>query len=166
MKAHVVLCLPLLKRTWSDSTVTLPLQNQRGRSRTVYGAVGGDRLRVRWIYAVTNRTNQTDTVNFLREIIFHSGVPARRLAIVLDNHSARTVARFAASCNLRLIFTPPYSCSLNICEHVWSAFKRAWARRLATVTRQLTAREMELLVMQTNDRIGANLTPRILSCTD
>ena len=50
---------PLLKKTWTNGKIKLPLQGTRGCNRTILGAVGGDLKRgiLQWIYAIAQKTD-------------------------------------------------------------------------------------------------------------
>ena len=65
---------PLLNKTWTDNRITLPYQSQRGHSRTIYGAVGGTAADLRWLFSIAHSTNQYNTENFLKQLIFNSGL--------------------------------------------------------------------------------------------
>ena len=58
---------PKLNKSFTDGSTKVPIQTQRGRSRTVLGAVGGNFAQglVHWDYAVADSTNTQDVFNFL-----------------------------------------------------------------------------------------------------
>ena len=71
----------LRKKTWTNDNVgmingqlsrlTLPLQSRRGKSRTIFGAIGANVGRVRnqlqcmFVYKITGKTNSIETRDFI-----------------------------------------------------------------------------------------------------
>ena len=52
----------------------------------------------------------------------------------MDNHSAHKSKKTRAyldDLGIAHRFQPPYSCTLNPCEHWWSVIKNSWAKNLS-----------------------------------
>ena len=58
------------KRTWTSEAnpITVPLQNSRGRSRTIIGAVGVVDEQVHFYYNIADTTNTVSVVEFFEKM--------------------------------------------------------------------------------------------------
>ena len=68
-ETSLALWSPILRKTWSDGRIKLPLQTHRGENRTILGAVGGDpaRNKVRFIHQVSRATNNDTVAEYMRD---------------------------------------------------------------------------------------------------
>jgi len=113
-------------KTWTADKrpITLPLQAKRGSSKTVIGAIGGDPFRFLWI--VTNRTNQFTVLEFLRYFVSQNQNRLSDTVMYTDNcgsHKARLVQAFLRESNVTMEFMPAYSSTLSPIERTWGVFK-------------------------------------------
>jgi len=72
------------------------------------------------------RSKIADVCGFLDEVRARNG--DRPVVIVLDNfssHRSLDTISYAESLNIRLVFLPPYSPSLNPIEFIWKTLKRS-----------------------------------------
>ena len=92
---------------------------------TVIGAISKDRGLIH--YTVIVGSNNTDTIaKFLYEL--RAKCSQRKTVVVLDNltvHKASKVSAIYTS-EFKEMFLPPYSCTLNPIERLWSLVKTEW----------------------------------------
>ena len=124
------------QRTWTSKQepLTVPYQDNRGRGRTLIGAIGGDPFHC--IYTVADKTNTECVLAFLNHFITKVRHPLNKIDIYTDNHSAhhsKKVTARLAELGLRMKFIPPYSSTLNPIEHWWSLCKREWRKWMSKV---------------------------------
>ena len=112
-------------RCWLSRDMTVTLSERRGQSMTVIGAISKDRGLVH--YAVIVGSNNADTfAKFLYEL--RAKCSERKTVVVLDNltvHKASKVSAIYTS-EFNEMFLPPYSCTLNPIERLWSLVKTEW----------------------------------------
>ena len=126
------------RKSWTDKIypVTLPYQNNRSKSRTILGAVGGDKHGIQFHYLVADRTNKESVIAFLTKLISETHFDASRLIVVTDNHSShrsKLVKKWLSDNNVTMIYLPVYSSVLSPVERVWSVFKSKWAKALSKI---------------------------------
>ena len=109
----------------ADNPVKLPLNKLRGKSVTIYGAIGTQISEA--VFMLGSSTNQTETAEFFRRIRMAQPWDKReRLVIVLDNHPAHktsTIKTLAKNLNFELLYLPPYKPEMNPIESLWSVIK-------------------------------------------
>ena len=150
---------PKLNKSFTDGSIKVPIQTQRGRSRTVLGAVGGNYTQglVHWAYAVADSTNTQDVFNFLSGMLDQAHFPSHRITIVLDRHSSHRsalVRSLQQDRGVELIYTPVSSCALNNVENVWALFKKKWQRLMASSPLALDFNRLDQLVADTAGQLG------------
>ena len=76
------------RKTWSYQCdpLVLPLQPDRGNSRTIIGAIGGDPFKCHT--KIFNKTDTQNVICFLKGLIETEKHDLRDVIIVTDNHSA------------------------------------------------------------------------------
>ena len=76
---------PLLRRTWTNGEIHLPMQAHRGANRTIIGATGGNAHRIFSMFSVVRRTNKESVLAFLKKLFRRVRHPLRQVTLVLDN---------------------------------------------------------------------------------
>ena len=91
----------------------IPLNTNRGRSFTIYGAVS-DCLRTKFYSELHDSTCKVDFITFIENLAAQV-IPGQKPVLVLDNHAAHTsqATRQVMERFFTVEFIPPYSCELN-----------------------------------------------------
>ena len=147
----------------------LAYQARRGKNRTVVGAVGGKSNTVQWVSLVCDRTNKGNCVKFVEKLARVANHRVKDILLVTDNHSAHKSREFQSSvrdAGMELRFLPPYSSPFSPCEHVWSLFKRLFAKTVSRLQVDYPADGIEELMWQINVDISHRLTPAMLRSAD
>ena len=82
--------------------------------------------------------------------------PLEDIVIVADNqssHKSQSTREFLEAHKIRFLFLPPYSSPLNPIEHVWSAFKTLWRKRIARQFDKFPQGNIEKLAGEVLDEI-------------
>ena len=112
-------------RSWLREGMTVSLSEKRGKSMTVIGAISKDRGLVH--YEIVVGSNNADTFSkFLTDLRWKCR--ARKSVVVLDNLTVHKASKVIEVYNawFKEMFVPPYSCTLNPIERLWSLVKTEW----------------------------------------
>ena len=159
------------KRTWTNEIhpVTVPLQNSRGRSRTIIGAVGVVDGQCHFFYDLAESTNQEAVVGFFEKMKREATFDISTITVVTDNHSShksRLVRNWFASNQVPLMFLPVYSSTLSPVERVWAIFKSRWAKELCKVQVRYDVSRMDSDIRLVMEQVRGSLQPSILRAAD
>lgn len=114
-------------RSWLTKEMSLNLPTSRGKSLTLIGALS--QQRGLFHINIFNGSNKAATfARFLHGL--KQKAEQRPLVLVMDNlsvHKARSVQSLYDR-DFAPMFLPPYSCTLNPIEHVWSVIKQEWRK--------------------------------------
>ena len=122
-------------RVWMprDNPINMRLHEDRGKSRTITGAICEDWLLMK--YMIMDKTLTETFIDFLKYICHKDFMTNPRDAyLVLDNHpvhKAKLVKEYAASVGLNLMYLPPTASELNPIERMWAYFKAKWRDMLS-----------------------------------
>ena len=138
-------------KCWLRQGMRLCLQQNRGPSVTVIGAISEERGLVHSKVFVGSN-NSDHFLDFLQ------GLKARcgdRTVVVLDNLRIHYSKKLEAvyDDNFKEMLLPPYSCDLNPIETYWSLLKRRWGRELPQYAEVGGAQQGRTVEEQTVQRI-------------
>jgi transposase len=105
----------------------LQIQNNRGKSFTVIGAIDGQEG-IRHYKIIQSTNNSDHFTEFLRELMQRVG--GSKCTLVMDNlsvhHSKKVRSIMKENPSFETLYLPAYSCTLNPIETLWSVVKKNW----------------------------------------
>ena len=113
-------------RAWLAKGMGITLAETRGKSITIIGAISEDRGLVHYDLIVGSNNAETFS-KFLLALKSKCPAPA---VVVLDNlavHKAKDVVAIYDR-RFKELLLPPYSCTLNPIERLWSRIKTEWRK--------------------------------------
>lgn len=165
---------PIKRRTWTDGSISLPMQSYRGANRTVLGALfdvdGTGRPGL--FCTVAGRTNKESFLDFLQKLLSYlrlHKIDTDNVVLLADNHSAhraKIVKEYLREQQVTLHFISSYSSPFNVIEHVWSALKSRFAKDLASMREKYNHEGFDRHLKVICAQIENKLTRKILTSNE
>ena len=138
--------------------IYMRLQQDRGQSRTVIGAICRSWPLMK--YQVADKTNAASFCAFLQHIA-REVESVENMVIVLDNHAAHRGKRARKLCQrlgINLEFLPPAASELNPIERMWSYFKHEWRLLISDDNYRLNRGNIDRYLTECLDKVARHGT--------